>query len=333
MKKTALLLVSLMAITTQSYALTLKVATLSPDGSAWMTKMRAGASEIEAKTQKRVVFKFYTGGTMGNDRAVLNKIKIGQLQGGAVTIGSLADFYKDAQIYAMPLLFKSFAEVDYVRQKFDPMLSKGLEQGGMVNFGFAEAGFAYAMSKTAPIPSVAELRKHRVWIPENDIQSAETLKAFQVSPIPLSLADVLPSLQTGIIDTVASSPIGTLALQWHTQVKYLTDLPLSYIMGVLAIDQKAFNKIEAADQAVVREVMQRAFKDIDAQNRQDNVAAYNSLLKQGIKAVKPSEKELVDWEKAGAAASERIEKAGVVNGTTWKSVQDYLKTFKTNAKS
>ena len=83
MKKTALLLVSLMAITTQSYALTLKVATLSPDGSAWMTKMRAGASEIEAKTQKRVVFKFYTGGTMGNDRAVLNKIKIGQLQGGA----------------------------------------------------------------------------------------------------------------------------------------------------------------------------------------------------------------------------------------------------------
>ena len=108
MKKTALLLVSLMAITTQSYALTLKVATLSPDGSAWMTKMRAGASEIEAKTQKRVVFKFYTGGTMGNDRAVLNKIKIGQLQGGAVTIGSLADFYKDAQIYAMPLLFKSF---------------------------------------------------------------------------------------------------------------------------------------------------------------------------------------------------------------------------------
>lgn len=333
MKKTALLLVSLMAITTQSYALTLKVATLSPDGSAWMTKMRAGATEIETKTQKRVTFKFYTGGTMGNDRAVLNKIKIGQLQGGAVTAGSLADFYKDAQIYAMPLLFKSFAEVDYVRQKFDPMLSKGLEQGGMVNFGFAEAGFAYAMSKTAPIASVVELRKHRVWIPENDIQSAETLKAFQVSPIPLSLSDVLPSLQTGIIDTVASSPIGTLALQWHTQVKYLTDLPLSYIIGVLAIEQKAFNKIEPADQAVVREVMQRVFKEIDAQNRQDNVAAYNSLLKQGIKAVKPNDKELVDWEKAGAAASERIEKAGVVNATTWKSLQDYLKTFKANAKS
>jgi TRAP-type C4-dicarboxylate transport system substrate-binding protein len=327
MKKTFLSAILMMAAT-QTYALTLKVATISPDGSAWMTKMRAGAAEIEAKTQKRVVFKFYTGGTMGNDRAVLNKIKIGQLQGGAVTAGSLSDFYKDIQLYAMPLLFKNFAQVDYVRQKFDPILSKGLEQGGMVNFGFAEGGFAYAMSKTTPIATVPELRKHRVWIPENDIQSSETLKAFQVTPIPLSLSDVLPSLQTGIIDTVASSPIGTLALQWHTQVKYLTDLPLSYIMGVLAIDQKAFNKIEAADQAIVRQVMQQVFKEINTQNRKDNVAAYNSLLKQGIKPITPSAKDLVEWEKAGDEASVRIEKAGVVNAATWKSLQEYLKTFK-----
>lgn len=332
MKRTVLAL-ALAVLTTQLQAMTLKVATLSPDGSAWMTKMRAGASEIESRTQQRVTFKFYTGGTMGNDKAVLNKIKIGQLHGGAVTISSLSDFYKDAQVYSMPLLFKNFSEVDYVRSRLDPVLSKGLEQGGMVNFGFAEAGFAYAMSKTAPIPSVAELRKHKVWIPENDPQSAETLKAFQVTPIPLSLGDVLPSLQTGIIDTVASSPIGTLALQWHTQVKYLTDLPLSYIVGVLAIDQKAFNKIEPADQAVVRDVMQRVFKDIDKQNRQDNLAAYNSLLKQGIKAIKPNAQDLLEWEKDGSQASDRIEKAGIVSPATMQTVEGYLKTFRTNQKS
>lgn len=76
-------------------AMTLKIATLSPDGSAWMTRMRSGGAEIEKRTQGRVNFKFYTGGTMGNDKAVLSKIKIGQLHGGAVTIGSLADFNKD----------------------------------------------------------------------------------------------------------------------------------------------------------------------------------------------------------------------------------------------
>ncbi|PTQ89082.1 TRAP transporter substrate-binding protein DctP [Agitococcus lubricus] len=323
---------ALLIMATPLQAMTLKIATLSPDGSAWMTKMRAGAAEIENRTQKRVSFKFYTGGVMGNDKAVLNKIKIGQLHGGAVTAGSLSDFYKDTQVYSMPLMFKNFNEVDYVRTKFDAVIAKGLEQGGMVNFGFAEAGFAYAMSKTAPIPSVVELRKHKVWIPDNDMQSAETLKAFQVSPIPLSLADVLPSLQTGIIDTVASSPIGTLALQWHTQVKYLTDLPLSYIVGVLAVDQKAFNKIDPADQLIVRDIMQRTFKEIDKQNRQDNLEAFNTLVKQGIKVVKPSAQELLAWEKDAALASERIEKAGIVNPSTLQSVRQYLKTYKATTK-
>lgn len=296
-----------------AHAQTFKIATLSPDGSGWMTKMRAGATDIKTRTEGRVEFKFYTGGTMGNDKAVLNKIKIGQLQGAAVSGGSLADAARDIQVYSLPLKFRSFDEVDSVRGKMDAGLSKQLEDGGFVNFGFAEGGFAYAMSKNAPVPSVAALRKQRVWIPDNDHQSEEAMKVFQVAPVPLSLADVLPSLQTGIIDTVASSPIATVALQWHTQVKYFTDLPLSYFVGTLAIDKKSFAKLSPADQAIVREVMGRVFKDIDAQNRKDNVSAYNALLKQGIKPVKPNPAEVAEWEKMGAAASVKMVKDGIVS--------------------
>ena len=117
-------------------------------------------------------------------------------------------FARDLQVYSLPLKFKSFDEVDYVRSRMDAGFSKALESAGFVNFGFAEGGFAYVMSKNAPVSSVAALRKQRVWIPDNDRQSEEALKSFSVTPVPLSLADVLPSLQTGIIDTVASSPIG-----------------------------------------------------------------------------------------------------------------------------
>lgn len=328
-----LMALGLSLLTLQAQALTLKIATLSPEGSAWMKKMRVGATEVETKTQGRVTFKFYTGGTMGNDKTVLSKIKIGQLQGGAVTVGSLEDFSPDVQAYTMPLLFKNFNEVDYVRSRMDAQLSKGLEQGGMVNFGFAEAGFAYAMSKTTAVPSVAELRKHKVWIPENDPLSLETLKTFQVTPVPLAIADVLPALQTGIVDTVASSPIGTLALQWHTQVKYLTDLPLTYIVAVLAIDQKSFNKIEPADQAVVRDVMGRVFHDIDKQNRQDNLDAYNSLLKQGIKVIKPSPQETAEWEKDAQIASDHIQKAGIISPAIMQTLQGHLKTVRASQKS
>ncbi|MCD6059872.1 MAG: C4-dicarboxylate transporter [Moraxellaceae bacterium] len=302
----------------------LKIATLSPDGSGWMTKMRAGAAEIKTRTEGRVEFKFYTGGSMGTDKAVLNKIRIGQLQGGALTGGSLADTARDIQVYSLPMKFRNFEEVDQVRRTLDPVLSKQLEDGGFVNFGFAEGGFAYAMSKNVPVTSVATLRKQRVWIPDNDHQAEEGMKVFQVTPVPLSLADVLPSLQTGIIDTVASSPIAAVALQWHTQVKYFTDLPLSYFVGTLAIDKKSFAKLAPADQAVVREVMGKVFADINAQNRKDNISAYSALLKQGIKPVKPSAAETAEWEKLGEQATAKMVKEGIVGTGTARQLDTLL---------
>lgn len=320
----ALVVAGLLAATLPAHAQVLKIATLSPDGSAWMTKMRAGATEIKNRTAGRVEFKFYTGGSMGTDKAVLNKIKIGQLQGGALTGGSLADAARDIQAYSLPMKFRTFDEVDYVRGRMDAVLSKQLEDGGFVNFGFAEGGFAYAMSKNVPVTSVAALRKQRVWIPDNDHQAEEGMKVFQVTPVPLSLADVLPSLQTGIIDTVAASPIAAVALQWHTQVKYFTDLPLSYFVGALVIEKKNFAKIAPADQAVVREVMGKVFADINAQNRKDNVSAYGALLRQGIRAVKPSAVEVAEWERNGELATQQMVKDGIVSTTAAKQLDTLL---------
>lgn len=320
------------AVVPAANAQTLKIATVSPDGSAWMNKLRAGASEIKTRTGGRVEFKFYTGGTMGTDKVVLNKIKIGQLQGGVLTGGSLAEAARDIQVYSLPMKFRSFDEVDYVRGKMDPLLSKQLEAGGFVNFGFAEGGFVYAMSKNVPVSSVADLRKQRVWIPDNDHQSEVAMRVFQVTPVPLSLADVLPSLQTGIIDTVAASPIGAVALQWHTQVKYFTDLPMTYFVGVMAIERKAFNRLAPADQAVVRDVMGKVFQDMNAQNRKDNISAYDALVKLGIKAVKPNAAETAEWEKNGELAAAEMVKQGIVSATAAQQLGNFIAAARSGKK-
>jgi len=102
-------------------------------------------------------------------------------------------------------------------------------------------------------------------------------------------------LQTGLIDAVAVPPIVALALQWHNHVKYVTRLPLMYIYSMMAIDKKAFESISAADQLVVREVLNRVFSEVDADNRRDNVKAYNALLAQGIQEVEPSAEQLLAW--------------------------------------
>ena len=211
-------------------AIEIKVASLAPDGSGWMREMRAGAEEIRDLTDGRVVIKFYPGGVMGNDSQVLRKIRIGQLHGGAFTGGGIAERYAGFNLYGIPLLFRSLDEVDYVRSRLDTKLQAGLADAGFVSFGLIEGGFAQLMSNE-PISRVEDMRRRKVWSPEGDPIGFRVLQAMNLSPVVLPPTDVLTGLQTGLLDVVAASPVLALVLQWHTKVKYVTDLPISYEIG------------------------------------------------------------------------------------------------------
>ena len=307
-------------------ALTLKIATLSPEGSMWMSKMRQGAKDVAKETDNRVKFKFYPGGVMGNDKAVLRKIRVGQLHGGAVVGGSLSDFFPANQIYAQPMKFSNIEEVDYVREHLDQFILDGLNEAGFVTFGLTGGGFAYIMSQE-PITTVDDLRKRKVWIPDNDKISQESVAVFGVSPIPLPLADVRTALQSGLIDTVATSPIGAVILQWHTQIKYVTNIPLIYLHAVLAIDKKKFNRISKADQAVVSRIMTRAFKEIDAQNRADDLKAVDALKKRGIQFIDPQGQDRDVWISTAARASQKMISAGVLPKDVVETMDRLLDEF------
>ena len=277
-------------------AKTIKIATLSPEGTFWMKHMRAGAKEIKEKTQGRVKFKFYPGGVMGNDANVLRKIRIGQLHGGAVTLGVLSRSTPDVTLYGLPYLFSDLDDAAEIRKITDPMLSSEIEENGFVNFGFAQGGFTYLMSKE-PIRSLDDLRQRKSWIPEKSDVGLAVYRYVGVTPISLPLSDVLTGLQTGLIDTIITSPIGALALQWHTHIKYVTDQPLNYLAAMLIIDKKVFNKLSETDQHIVRDVMEDVYRKIDEQNRVDNIAARKALINQGVKFITLSEKEKLEWEK------------------------------------
>ncbi len=308
-------------------AKTFKIATSAPDGSYWMKQMRAGAKQVKKLTDGRVKFKYYPGGVMGSEKVALKKIRIRQLQGAAVSNGELAGFYADSQIYALPMLFNTFEEVDYVRNILDQKIIEGLEKGGMISFGLSEGGFSYAMS-TSPINKTEDLDHHKIWTPSNNKQAELTLESFGLTPIPLNLGDVLAGLQTNLIDTVAVPPIAAIALQWHTQIKYITDIPLTYIYATLLIDKKAFSKISKEDQKIVKEVMNKIFKRIDKQNRKDNVQAFKALQNQGIKVISPNVDTLDDWYKKGATARSTIKSRGIMSDEAFREISQLLKDYR-----
>jgi len=309
--------------TTSASAATYKIATLSPDGSSWMKLLRKHAKNIEERTGGEVKFKFFPGGVMGDDKAVMRKMRVGQLHGAVITAGGLAQVYPDIVIYNLPMLFQSDSEVDHVRQTLDPALMAGLRERKFVGFGFAEVGFAYPMGQRSAT-ALDDVRSFKVWTPDNDPASLQAFQAFDISPIPLPIADVLAGLQTGLIDSIASPPIGAIALQWHTQVQYALDMPLLYVYGLFTMSERSFAKISPAHQQIVTEEWQAAVAAADASARKDHNSAKAALSKQGIEWLVPKGDNLQEWRDVAADAREAAVADGLISPDKYQTIKTLL---------
>lgn len=327
----AVLIVLVMLLPSASMGETqvIKIATLAPDGTVWMKAMRKASRFIEKRTAGRVRFKFYPGGVMGSDKNVLRKIRVGQLQGGAVSITALAGIYPNSQIYGLPLLFNSYNEVDYVRSRMDGLIRRGLEQHGFVASGISETGFAYLMSNR-PVSRVSDLKGLKVWVPEGDLISRTFFEVAGRSPIPLALSDVLTGLQTGLIETVGTPAIAAIALQWHTAVQYLSDTPLMYTYGMLVIERRAFNRLKPEDQLIVRAVLEQRAIELNKQNRKDNESARRTLSKHGITFLQPEPGELDKLRSIAAEATRRLAAKKIYTPKVLETLHGHLKTYRKN---
>ncbi len=308
-------------------AQTIKIATIAPEGSGWMKSMRAGAADITQRTDGRVKIKFYGGGVQGNDKQVLRKMRIGQLHGGAFTSTALIALQKDAVLYGMPLLFNNLEEVQFVRARMDGKLRELLDQAGYVNFGFAGGGFAHLMSNK-PIAKLDDMQGLKIWIPDGDTLAYGAVKALGISPVTMPLTDVLTGLQTELIDTIMGPPAATIILQWNTGVTYITELPLAYVYAMLVIAKKYFDRIPAADQAIVREVMEQVYVGFEKQGNEDNEAAYQALLEDGMKPVAAQQGQFEAWRSAVQKSNHELAAEGVMDAALVSEIECYISAFR-----
>ena len=310
---------------------TLKVATISPEGSGLMVELREAAKAIEEKTEGRVQFKFYAGGVMGDDFAVKRKMRARQLNGGILQTSVFTSDVPNLNVYNLPMQFRNVDEVAAVRKDLDGVLRAELEEAGYVSFGFLGLGLAYAMG-SKPATTVQETRRLKIWVPKNDPSTELMLRAFGVNPIPLSTVDVLTGLQTGLIDTVASPPVAAVTLQWHTHIKYMLDVPFLYVFSVYVLDQRSFRNVSDDDQAIVRSYMDSAMQNAEQKGIEDHASAFDAMLDQGIELLQPDEDALSEWQRnADGAAEEWVNKKLVSRSILDQFNSSLQKTRRSNA--
>jgi TRAP-type C4-dicarboxylate transport system substrate-binding protein len=307
-----------------------KIATIAPEGSGWMQSMRRAAGDIKSKTEGRVEIKFYAGGVMGNDKKVLRKIRIGQLQGAVFTANGLSERYRDILIYGLPLVFRSQEEVDFVRERMDPILAQGLEDAGFVSFGFTGGGFAKLMG-SEQVNSLADLRGRKVWVPEGDTISYEAMVALNLAPVILPITDVLTGLQTGLLEYIATPPVGAVVLQWYTKVKYVSTLPLAYTLATMVIDKRAFSGISETDQAIVTDIMTGVYDEFEKQNIDDNLQAEEALAANGLQFIDLQPDVVEVWRDAARKANEKMAEEGLFSPELLKALRSHVEEYRSTA--
>ena len=149
----------------------------------------------------------------------------------------------------------------------------------------SEVGFIYTMSQK-PITTLDELKKSKAWAPEGDPISQALLESVGLTPIPLSIPDVLTSLQTGLIDTAFNSLYGSIVMQWFTRISYITDIPFVYAYGAFLLDKKTFSKLPADYAQMMRSVAKKHFDKLLTDTRQSNDEALQVLQSNDISLVK-----------------------------------------------
>ncbi len=259
----------------------LKFATLAPPGSTWMILLEEWAKEVTQLSQGRLGFKFYPGGVHGDEPDVLKKIRLGVLHGGAFSGHGVGAIYSPARVMELPFLFENFAEIDHVRDHFTPRFEQGFRDKGYELLGWMEIGFVHMFSKE-PIHRISDLKTRRVWLWQGDPMGQALFNASGISPVPLSIIDVFTSLSTGLVDTVYSTPLASIAMQWFTKTDYVSETALTNAMGAMVVSQRFYQKLPPDLQQILKETGMKTGERLIAATRADNEKSVAELKARGL---------------------------------------------------
>ena len=284
----------------------IKFATLAPEGSSWMNSMRRLSDNIKKATDGNVVFRFYPGGVSGDEKDVIRKIRVGQLHGAGFTGVGLGEILKEVRVLDLPFLFENDDEVEHIYKKMNDYFKARYKEKGYVLLGWVPVGWVHFFSQQ-PIRSVDDLRQSKPWMWEGDPLVEQAYKGLGVQPIPLSITDVLLSLQTGMINAVYASTQGALALQWFTKVKHVSRLRMGYATGGVLISKKKFDKLSQSNQEALEKIGAECLQELVELIKKDNIKAHKVLEKNNVKWVDlPGEKERARFQEAGTIARKNL---------------------------
>lgn len=308
-------------------ALRINLGTLAPRGSSYHQSLQAMAEKWRLAPGGGVRLVVYPDGTQGSEADMVRLMRLGSLHAGLLTAVGLSEIEKGVSgLQNFPLVFRDFAEFDYVQERLRPLMDQRLREKGFVMLFWADAGWVkYFFKEKTLTPEDMKRRKIFVWA--GDTAQVDLMKGLGYNPVPLETADILTNLQTGLINAVNCPPIFAARLQFQTYAPHMLDLNWAILVGGLVIKKDVWDRIPARTQEVLLQAARQAGREIQANGRKEGDEAVAALQKRGL-TVDPVAPEIeAQWRSEMERVYPRI-RGPIVPADVYDDVQRLLKAYR-----
>jgi TRAP-type C4-dicarboxylate transport system substrate-binding protein len=276
-------------------AIRIRMGTIAPKDSIWHNALKRIDADWNKISGGEIDITIYPAGQLGDGPEMVRKVRQGTLQAVALSQVGLSHIDTGVSALHIPMLLRSNEEFDYVREKIAPQLEKRLEADGFVVLSWGDGGWVRFFS-TEPARTPDEVRKMKLFTSAGDPEGERLWGKFGFNVVPLSLTDMLLSLQRGMINAFHVPPILALLNQSYTVAKNMVDVRFSPVVGGTIIDKGTWEKIPAAMRPKLLESAHQAGEQLRKEVRQLEQDAIDQMKKRGLNVITLNESELRQWQ-------------------------------------
>jgi len=301
--------------------------TLAPKGSSYTRHLQVMGEKWRKVPGGGALLTIYPDGTMGSEADMVRRMRLGQLQAAMVTVSGLSEIEPAvAGLQSMPKIYRSLEEVDYIAEKMEPMLEKRLNDKGFVVLFWSDTGFVRFFSKQ-PVVTPEEFKKAKLFVAAGRPAELAIYRFVGCHPVPLEVADILPSLQTGLIDCVAMPPTIALAIQLDAVAPHMLDMNWVPLVGAAIMSKKTWDSFPPEAQEAMHKSATEAGKLLKADGRRENVESIEAMKKRGLKVDTLTPEIDAEWDQEVEKVYSKI-RGIAVPADIYDEVTSQLKTFR-----